>query len=96
VVHGKGSLKNPLSGRGEWDFIFSILNNLIINSENEEETDELAEIIMVDEEFEKNNGLLGLKRDIILTLIVPMNIEDDFKNIFDISHEMSLIILLYY
>jgi hypothetical protein len=67
--------------------------------EDEEETDKKndedelykpAKIIKVDEEYEVKNGLLILKRDIILKLTTAMN-EDEMKNLFGIFHEMSTI-----
>jgi hypothetical protein len=67
-----------------------------MDSEDEEETDEdgpdePVEIIQVDEEYEVKNGLLGLKRDIILRLTGPMKREDDLKNLFGMYHEISII-----
>jgi hypothetical protein len=71
-----------------------------MNSEDEEETDEesddydiykLAEIIKVDEEYELKNGLLGLKRDIIIKLITPIIGEYEMKKLFSICKEMYAI-----
>jgi hypothetical protein len=71
---------------------------LRIDSESDEEFDEdddviekPIEIIKVGEKYEVENGLLGLKRDIILKLTTPMNGEDELKNLFAISKEMSVI-----
>jgi hypothetical protein len=68
-----------------------------MNFEDEEETDEKNEDeviykpaeIEVDEEYEIENGLLGLKGDIILKLTTPMNEEDKLKNLFSIGNEMN-------
>jgi hypothetical protein len=69
-----------------------------MDSEDEEETDEENDDdgiykpakIEVEDKYEVENGLLGLKRDIILKLITPMNEEDKLKNLFAISKEMSI------
>jgi hypothetical protein len=45
--------------------------------------------IKVDEEYNVKNGLIGLKRDIILKLTTPMNEEDNLKNLFSIGKEMN-------
>jgi hypothetical protein len=71
-----------------------------MDSEDKEETDEesddydiykAAKIIKVDDEYELKNGLLGLKRDIIIKLKTPMNKEDKLKKLFCIYYEMSVI-----
>jgi hypothetical protein len=46
-----------------------------------------AKIIKVDEEYEVTNGLLELKRDIILKLTTPIIGEYEMKNLFYISKE---------
>jgi hypothetical protein len=78
--------------------ILRVIHNLYeMDSEDEEETDEKNDDdviykpakIKVDEEYEVKNGLLGLKRDIILKLTTPMNEEDDLRNLFSISKEMN-------
>jgi hypothetical protein len=70
---------------------------LKIDSEGEEETDEMNDDeviykpakIIVDDEYEVEKGLLGLNRDIILKLTTPMNEEDKLKNLFSIDKEMN-------
>jgi hypothetical protein len=68
-----------------------------MDSEDEEETDEKNDDeviykpakIKVDEEYNVKNGLIGLKRDIILKLTTTMNEEDKLKNLFSIGKEMN-------
>jgi hypothetical protein len=70
-----------------------------MDSEDEEETDEENDNdviykpakIIVDDEYEVENRLLGLKLNIILKLTTPMNEEDELKNLFSIGKEMSTI-----
>jgi hypothetical protein len=72
---------------------------LKMNSEDEEIYDEsddydiykLPKIIKVDDQYEVKNGLLELKRDIILKLTTPMNEEGELKNLFSISKKISTI-----
>jgi hydrogenase maturation factor len=52
---------------------------------------EPGKIIKVDEEYEVTNGLLGVKRDIILKLTTSMNGEYELQNLFNIGKEMSVI-----
>jgi hypothetical protein len=69
-----------------------------MDSEDEEETDEKNDDeviykpakIEVDEEYEVENGLIRLKRDIILKLTTPMNEEDNLKNLFSIGKEINI------
>jgi hypothetical protein len=68
-----------------------------MDSEDEEETDKKNDNEVIykpakiedDEESEVKNGLIGLKRDIILKLTTPMNEEDKLKNLFSIGKEMN-------
>jgi hypothetical protein len=70
---------------------------LKMDSEDEEETDEendndviyKFDKIIIDNEYEVENGLLGLKRDIILKLTTPMNEDYKLKNLFSIGKEMN-------
>jgi hypothetical protein len=71
-----------------------------MDSEDEKETDEenddydiykLPKIIKVEDKYEVENGLLGLKRDIIIKLTTPMNKEDKLKNLFKTCYEISAI-----
>jgi hypothetical protein len=71
-----------------------------MDSEDEEETDEESDdyyiykpskIIKVDDEYEVKNGLLGLKRDIILKLTTPIIREYEMKRLFSIGKEMCAI-----
>jgi hypothetical protein len=68
------------------------------DSEDEEETDEESnndviykpfKIIKVDDEYEVENLLLGLKLDIILKLTTPIIGEYEMKNLFSIGKEMN-------
>jgi hypothetical protein len=69
-----------------------------MDSEDDEETDEKIDDdnmiykpakIEVEDNYEVENGLIGLKRDIILKLTTPMNEEDKLKNLFSICKEMN-------
>jgi hypothetical protein len=71
---------------------------LKMDCEDEEETDEENDdydiykppkIIKVDEEYNVKNGLIGLKRDIILKLRTPIIREFEMQNLFYIGKEMS-------
>jgi hypothetical protein len=70
---------------------------LKINSEDEEETDEESDdydiykppkIFKVDDKYDVENGLIGLKRDIILKLTTPIIGEYEMKKLFSIGKEM--------
>jgi hypothetical protein len=81
-----------------WGVILRVAHNQKMDSESDEEFDEdddviekPIEIIRVNEEFEVENGLLGLKQNAILKLTTPMNGEDELKNLFGIGKEMSVI-----
>jgi hypothetical protein len=79
--------------------ILRVIHNLyeMDSEEDEEETDEKNDDeviykpakIKVEDKYEVENGLLGLKRDIILKLTTPMNEEDKLKNLFCIGKEMN-------
>jgi hypothetical protein len=70
---------------------------LIMDSDDEEETDEKNDDeviykpakIEVEDKHEVENGLIGLKGDIILKLTTPMNEEDMLKNLFSIGKDMN-------
>jgi hypothetical protein len=73
---------------------------LKMDSEDEEVTDEESDdydiykpqkIIKFDEKYEVENGLLGLKRDIILKLTTPIIGEYEMKKLFSIGKEMCAI-----
>jgi hypothetical protein len=72
-----------------------------MDSEDEEETDEKndydviykpVKIIKVDDEYEVENGLLGMKRNIILKLTTPIIGEYEIKNLYNICKEMCVVI----
>jgi hypothetical protein len=78
------------------NFILNVVHNLKMETKDEKESDdngadEPVQIMKVEEEYEVKNGLLGLKRDLILKLTVLMNREDDLKNLFGMCYKMSII-----
>jgi hypothetical protein len=58
--------------------------------ENRDVIEKPIEIIKVPEKFEVKNGLLGMKRDVILKLTTPMKGEDELKKLFGIGKEISV------